>query len=111
MTTTVDGVTPMAEAVLAAVEEMTPAIRDRASEIEEGRRLPSDLLDRLLAAGCFRMVLPRRYGGAELSPPDAMHVFEALSGADGSVGWTVMIGSSSWLDLAGLPQPTFESLI
>ena len=42
--------------------------------------------------------------------PDAMRVYEALSRADASVGWTVMIGSGSWIDLAGLPRATFDTL-
>ena len=35
--------------------------------------------------------------------PTAMRVFEALARADASVGWTVMIGAGTWIDLAGLP--------
>ncbi len=39
-----------------------------------------------------------------------MRVFEALGRADGSVGWTVMIGASAWCDIAGLPRATFDAL-
>ena len=37
-----------------------------------------------------------------------MGVFETLSQADASVGWAVMIGSCSWLNIANLPRSTFD---
>ena len=37
-------------------------------------------------------------------------MFEALARADASVGWTVMIGGTSWIDLVGLPRATFDKL-
>ena|ERR671918_1386727 len=75
-----------------AVRELAPVIETRAEEIEEGRRLPTDLVDALTDAGCFRMLVPRSHGGAELDLPAQMRVIEELARADGSVGWTVMIG-------------------
>lgn len=95
--------------VLDAVRELAGPIAGRAVEIESGRRLPGDLLKDLVGAGCFRMLLPTSHGGAGVALPDAMRVYEALAGADASVGWTVMIGSSSWCDLAGLPRTTFDA--
>ncbi len=96
--------------ILDAVHELAPSIADRAGEIERARRLPADLLDDLKRTGCFRMLLPPSHGGLGVSMPDAMRVYEALSRADASVGWTVMIGSGSWIDLAGLPRATFDTL-
>ena len=96
--------------VLDAVHELAPSIADRAAEIERARRLPADLLDDLKRTGCFRMLLPPSHGGLGVSMPDAMRVYEALSRADASVGWTVMIGSGAWIDLAGLPRATFDTL-
>lgn len=49
-------------------------------------------MDALTDAGCFRMLVPRSHGGAELDLPAQMRVIEELARADGSVGWTVMIG-------------------
>jgi indole-3-acetate monooxygenase len=96
--------------VLEAVRRLQPTIAGRAAEIEAARRLPLDLLDELVAAGCFRVVLPRTHGGLGADPVGAMRVFEALARADASVGWTVMIGAGSWLDLAALPRATFDEL-
>lgn len=96
--------------VLDAVANLLPAIAERASEVEEARRLPRDLLAHLTAAGCFRMLLPRSHGGIGADLPAAMHVVEELASADGSVGWTVMIGAAAWIDLAGLPASSFDAL-
>lgn len=114
MATTIDsGATTApasAEATLAAVRRLAPEIAARAPEIEQARRLPADLLDQLIEAGCFRLVLPASHGGAGASLTESMRVFEALSRADASVGWTVMIGGGSWFDLAGLPRAMFDAL-
>jgi alkylation response protein AidB-like acyl-CoA dehydrogenase len=56
------------------------------------------------------MLVPREYGGDELSLPDALRVVETLSRADASTGWTVMIGSHGPLVLSFLPRTTFEQI-
>jgi alkylation response protein AidB-like acyl-CoA dehydrogenase len=72
--------------------------------------LPPDLLDQLMDAGCFRLVLPTSHGGAGADLPRAMQALELLATADASVGWTVMIGAASWIDMACLPRSGFDSL-
>ncbi len=96
--------------VLEAVRELAPVIATRAGEIEAARRLPRDLLDELVAAGCFRMLRPASHGGSGLDLASGMQVFEELSRADASVGWVVGLGSAGWLDLVDLPRPTFDAI-
>jgi alkylation response protein AidB-like acyl-CoA dehydrogenase len=64
--------------------------------------VPADLVEKLRVAGLFDMGRPRSLGGLELDPLTQMQVIEQLSWADGSAGWTAMIGYSSmffaWLD-------------
>jgi alkylation response protein AidB-like acyl-CoA dehydrogenase len=108
MTVTHDTMTT--DTVLHAVRQLAPSILDRAQEVEAGRRVPLDLLERLRAAGCFQLIRPATHGGLEASVPDAMSVLETLARADASVAWTVMIGAGSWIDLAHLPRETFDAL-
>lgn len=108
--TTVDRSTMTPESVLEAARELAPTIAARATEIEAARRVPRDLLDEVIGAGCFRLLVPYSHGGLGADLPSAMRVFEALANADGSLAWTVMIGGSAWCDLAGLPRPTFDAL-
>jgi len=96
--------------VIDAVEALAPAIADRAPAIEAGRRVPADLLDDLVRAGCFRAVRPRSHGGIGADLPGTLRIFETLARADASTAWVVMIGSSSWIDLAGVPRESFDAL-
>lgn len=96
--------------VLAAAERLAQAITARAPEVEAARRIPRDLLDQLLWAGCFRILVPRSHGGVGADLATGMRLNETLARADGSVGWTVMIGAAAWGDLAALPRPTFDAL-
>jgi alkylation response protein AidB-like acyl-CoA dehydrogenase len=83
------------EDLLAAIHELAPAITARVAEIEAGRRLPPDLVERLRSIGLFRMFTPRSHGGMELDLPRGLRIIETLSRIDGSVGWLAMIGSGS----------------
>lgn len=109
MTTTDTDVTTPRD-VLDAARRLAPSLAGRADEIEAGRRVPRDLLDELIATRVFRLLRPATHGGVGADLPGAMRVYEALARADASVGWTVMIGSGSWCDLAPLPRATFDEL-
>jgi indole-3-acetate monooxygenase len=99
-----------AEAVLAAIDALAPEVSARAAETEAARRLPPDLVALLASSGCFGLLLPRSHGGVEGTLADQLHAIEALARADASVGWTVMIGSSAWVDMVHLPRGTFDQL-
>jgi alkylation response protein AidB-like acyl-CoA dehydrogenase len=96
--------------ILAAVDALVPTIEARAEEIEAARRLPPDLVGQLAACGCFRMLVPARNGGAEAAWPAHIEMIRTLARADGSVGWTVMIGSSAPVILGMLPPETFDEV-
>lgn len=110
MTITTTTTTVTIDEVLTSVQRLAPGIAERSAEIESARRLPGDLLDDLRAAGCFKLLLPQTHGGIEAELAPALRVLEALAAADGSVGWTVMIGAGSWCDLASLPRASFDEL-
>jgi indole-3-acetate monooxygenase len=77
---------------LDAARELGPTIRTAADEIEQGRRLPTQLVREMQRAGMFRMAMPRSWGGPELDILTQMRVIEELSAVDASAGWCVMIG-------------------
>jgi len=87
-----------------AVADLVPEFRARADEGERLRTMPADLVERAKAAGLFRLSLPRSLGGFELDPATTAEIFEEISRADGSAGWTIVIGNSTaffaWLDPA-----------
>src|SRR5262249_14688538 len=64
----------------------------------------------LKAAGLFRMLVPRSHGGDEIGLLPSMEVLEALAVADGSTGWTTMIGAESPQLLSLLPRATYDAI-
>lgn len=105
-----DSAPTSAAEVLTAARRLAPAVAARAPEIEAVRRVPRDLLDQLVQAGCFRFLLPSSHGGCDATFDQALDLFEVLAEADASVGWVVMIGAGGWCDLAGMPRATFDEL-
>lgn len=99
-----------AEKLLAYVRELGPEIAARANESENNRTLPRDLVDKLRAMGVFRIFVPKSHGGLELAVPDALEIVAAVANADGSAGWTVMIGVMSGLMFSRLPRETFDAI-
>jgi hypothetical protein len=47
---------PTTDQVHDAARALVPTIVDRAAEVEAARRVPGDLVDALVAAGCFKML-------------------------------------------------------
>lgn len=89
--------------IVATARALAPSIRLRSDEIERGRSLPADLAATLARAGLFRTLLPRRLGGLECAPLEALAAMETVGEADASAGWCTMIGatagmSAAWLD-------------
>jgi alkylation response protein AidB-like acyl-CoA dehydrogenase len=81
--------------ILGNAAALGPEIETRAEEIDRGRRLPDDLVERLREAGVFRIAFPRAWGGPEMDILSQCHLIETLAYHDASVGWVVMICSDS----------------
>src|SRR5215211_7633426 len=92
------------ERLVAAAEALAPTIAAHREQMERERRLPPPLVEALKGAGCFRTPMPRAWGGPEADPLTTIRVIEALSRADGSVGWCVMIGCDGGYFSAFLDQ-------
>jgi indole-3-acetate monooxygenase len=78
--------------VMSRITALAPMVERLAPEIEQGRRLPPELVSALKSARIYGMLVPRRYGGLELDPLSAFRAVAALARLDGSVGWNAMIG-------------------
>jgi 3-hydroxy-9,10-secoandrosta-1,3,5(10)-triene-9,17-dione monooxygenase len=86
-----------AEGVLDAVRDLLPALRERAQETEDARRVPDENVKGLQDAGFFRLLQPRRYDGIEASPVDFYRGVRLVSGACGSTGWiSSVLGVHPW---------------
>ncbi|MEM9055290.1 MAG: acyl-CoA dehydrogenase family protein [Pseudomonadota bacterium] len=85
---------------LAAALSLQSELSARAAEMEEVRRLPADLAQKMAEAGLFRMVTPSVYGGLECSPRQIVETVEAVAQANASAGWCVMIGATTAMNAA-----------
>lgn len=91
--------------VLTEAERFRPVVGERAVESESARRLPPDLAAELASAGLFRMAVPQALGGPECHAATIVEAIETISRGDGSAGWCVMIGATTSVLSAYLPEP------
>jgi 3-hydroxy-9,10-secoandrosta-1,3,5(10)-triene-9,17-dione monooxygenase len=92
-----DSKAPTAAEIVARTRAMIPKLRERASQGERERRLPKDTNADMQAAGLFKVLQPKRWGGHEL---DILTYFEtqmALGEGDMSVAWVYgVVGVHPW---------------
>src|SRR5882724_4002123 len=91
-----------AQAPVQAAAALRSVVRGYHDELEREQRLPKALVERLLAAGFYQMVMPRELGGLQVDPLTYLRVVELLSEAAGSVGWNVCNNSIAQLVTLGL---------
>lgn len=85
-------------------DALLATIAARAADTEAARRLPADLAAELAEAGLFRLLVPRSLGGAEVDVATLFATLEQLGRADAATGWCVMIGGTTALISAWLPE-------
>lgn len=83
--------------IIAAVRALEPTLGARREEADALGQLPTDIVQSLRAAGCFRLAMPPEWGGPDLTPMEQVTVIEELSRIDTAFGWCVMIGMDSGL--------------
>jgi len=93
-----------------ALQPLLPELAARAAEMEAVRRLPGDLAQKLAAAGVFRMVTPRRFGGLEYSPREIVEITGMIAAANASAAWCAMIGATTALNAAYM-EPVYAEAI
>src|SRR5215831_8590942 len=96
--------------LLTVLGDLTPALRAAAPEADRRARLSAPVAAALAEHGLFRLWVPRRTSGFELTLPEALEIYEAAARVDGSVGWAVMIGSGGGLFAAYLPADIAHSI-
>jgi alkylation response protein AidB-like acyl-CoA dehydrogenase len=90
------------------VRALRPLISGAAAEQEREGRLNREVVEAMRDAGVYRMAVPRRFGGNELSPREILAVAEELSAMDGSTGWvgTLAAGNAAIM----MPRASKEAL-
>lgn len=96
--------------LISAARRLAPSIAARADEIEAGRRLPKDIAMAMAEAGLYGVIVPRTLNGAEAPPATMVEVIETIANADASAAWCLMIGVTTGLNAAYLPQTLARSM-
>jgi indole-3-acetate monooxygenase len=85
---------------------LAPAIAAAADEIERERRLSEPLLQRMLEAQLFRLLLPRPFGGGEVDPLTFVAVIEEIAKHDASTAWVLCQTAVCAMSGAYMPAAT-----
>jgi alkylation response protein AidB-like acyl-CoA dehydrogenase len=89
---------PTAADLVGRIRNLHPLIRARAAQGEADRRVTTEVIDALAAAGVFKVAQPRRYGGYETSMRTMLAVWAAFGDADGGTAWVVaLLNVCAWM--------------
>jgi alkylation response protein AidB-like acyl-CoA dehydrogenase len=75
------------------IDNLRVEILAAGDEAQQLRRLPVDIVTKLIDEGFFRFTLPPELGGENASSVDTIKILEAMAAIDASVAWNVMLGS------------------
>src|SRR5260221_696374 len=78
---------PAPAELIARARAMIPALASRAREQQRQRAILPETIADLHAAGFFRVLQPKRWGGYEMDLGTFYHIEIALGEADMSTGW------------------------
>ena len=79
--------------VIARARALQELVRAEAPRTESHRTLTAPVVQALLDAELFYLMVPAALGGLEVDGRTYLEVVEAIAAADGSTGWCVMIGA------------------
>lgn len=95
-----NGPTAAAEALIATAEAMRPTLLEEQATTEERTFYSEEIHSEFEAAGFYRMLIPRRYGGLEVDLPTFYRVIVAISRGCPSTGWMLALGCAHALQAA-----------
>jgi alkylation response protein AidB-like acyl-CoA dehydrogenase len=82
---------PTLEQLLLRIEQTKPILTANVDETEANRRVAQANIDALTEAGAFKVTVPRRFGGYEMTIREKLEVSAAVAEACGSTGWVVAL--------------------
>jgi len=92
-----DNTIPSDETLIARATAMIPTLRSRIFQCQALGRVPDETIAEFKAAGFFRALQPKMYGGYEMSPLTFYRVLQEVSSGCPSSGWALMVlGVHNW---------------
>ena len=81
--------------LLARAEGLAELIGREADRSESDATLSPVVVDALHESGLFGLMVPKELGGEEADLPTVIEVYEEVSRADGSTGWTLLANATT----------------
>lgn len=82
---------PTEEEIIQRAEALIPFLRERAADVEKNRMVSKEIVEAFTAAGFFKILQPKRWGGYEMSPNVLNKVLMELGRGCPSSAWIVMV--------------------
>ncbi|PZQ45795.1 MAG: flavin-dependent monooxygenase [Rhodovulum sulfidophilum] len=95
-------VTP--EELIARARALVPALRERAARAVAERKVPAETIAEIQAAGLFKILQPRRWGGYEMHPNVFFEAQKILARGCMSTGWVFGVVGGHPFELALFPN-------
>ena len=92
------------EELIARARALRPLLRERQADCERLGHVPEDVNKKLIEAGFYRTVQPRRFGGYEFDVPTFYRVMMEISRGCIETGWVVALTSGHPLLFANFPE-------
>lgn len=87
-------------------QQQIELIRENAFIAEYDKNISPAMLSLVYEQGWFKLLVPQVYGGVEMLLPELVKLEEAISWADGSLGWVVTLcAGAGWF--GGFLDPSF----
>lgn len=100
----------MPHPLLEAVQTLAPQLKEKAAEHESQRHVDEGVIRELAELGCFRMLVPKEYGGGQVEPSVFASILETLGRYDAATGWCVMTGATTSMLSAYMPPDGAKKL-
>ena len=92
-----DYMTPEAIGLVEAAKAMAPRLAERAFEAENKGMVPAETVREMAAAGLFKVLQPKRWGGYEMDPRVFYRIQMALAEGCMATAWIYgVIGVHNW---------------
>ena len=102
--------TLVAAELLGRAAALIPALKERAAHTEELRRVPAETVQDLLAAGLYRIGVPKRFGGLDVDYGLALEVGVELGRGCAATSWCYSLWAAhAWL-VGYWPLPAQEEV-
>lgn len=95
---------PSSEELVERARAMIPALQARARQATAGRKVPDESIAEMQAAGFFRVLQPKRWGGYEMHPNTFFDILKLVAEGCMSTGWVYGVVGCHPYELALFPD-------